>query len=86
MPASAELYATPAVPLGRLVVLIVRGEQLVQAEIIMARAAVAVCPAASETCTTILYVPAEVGVPDTVPVGIVNAMDGGNSPEARFQV
>jgi hypothetical protein len=33
-----------------------------------------------------IYVPAEVGVPESVPVGIVNAMDGGNSPDARFHV
>lgn len=86
MAASVALYATPAVPLGRLVVAIVRGEQLVQAKMIMARAAEAVCPAASETCTLILYVPAVVGVPERAPVGIDNAMAGGNCPEERLQV
>jgi hypothetical protein len=52
---NVELYGTPTVPLGRLVVLIDRGpEQPVQAAIAIASTAVAWYPAASVTFMAIL--------------------------------
>ena len=80
------LYATPTVPLGRVVVVIDRAAGAGLIVIDSALVAVAGVAALSVTCTVKLQVIAFVGVPEMTPVAELRVRPPGNAPALIDQV
>jgi hypothetical protein len=84
-PAAASIveYAVPTVPLGRLVVEIIRTGLIVMANV---NAAVCGVPSESVTFTVKVDVPTTVGVPEITPDDSFNVRPDGRAPDEMLHV